>query len=187
MLKLLYKPVAIVAGIVGGLLSGLIFKWVWKVVGRGSRRLRRWTRSVAGGRSCWPQACMARYTRWSRRLSTAAPPSGRTRKPESGRAVHSSTLTSRLTTARLKPPPIGPGDRGAPRSRSATARQWPYPFGLNRVVRPVPCWRSSTERPQRDIRFGRDVLDGDVLQFPLDRQPQGGRALLADRELLAFP
>jgi hypothetical protein len=26
MLKLLYKPVAIVAGIVGGLLSGLIFK-----------------------------------------------------------------------------------------------------------------------------------------------------------------
>ena len=36
MLKLLYKPVAIVAGIVGGLLSGLIFKRVWKVVGRGS-------------------------------------------------------------------------------------------------------------------------------------------------------
>ena len=36
MLKLLYKPVAIVAGIVGGLLSGLIFKNLWKVVGRGS-------------------------------------------------------------------------------------------------------------------------------------------------------
>ena len=36
MLKLLYKPVAIVAGIVGGLLSGLIFKRVWKVAGRGS-------------------------------------------------------------------------------------------------------------------------------------------------------
>ncbi len=36
MFKLLYKPVAIVAGIVGGLLSGLIFKWVWKIVGRGS-------------------------------------------------------------------------------------------------------------------------------------------------------
>jgi hypothetical protein len=36
MLKLLYKPVAIVAGIVGGLLSGLIFKQVWKVAGRGS-------------------------------------------------------------------------------------------------------------------------------------------------------
>ena len=36
MLKLLYKPVAIVAGIVGGLLSGLIFNRVWKVVGRGS-------------------------------------------------------------------------------------------------------------------------------------------------------
>jgi len=36
MIKLLYKPVAIVAGIVGGVLSGLIFKRVWKVVGRGS-------------------------------------------------------------------------------------------------------------------------------------------------------
>ena len=36
MLKLLYKPVAILAGIVGGLLSGLIFKRVWKVVGRKS-------------------------------------------------------------------------------------------------------------------------------------------------------
>jgi len=36
MLKLLYKPVAIVAGIVGGLLSGLIFNRVWKIVGRGS-------------------------------------------------------------------------------------------------------------------------------------------------------
>ena len=36
MFKLLYKPVAIVAGIVGGVLSGLIFKNLWKVVGRGS-------------------------------------------------------------------------------------------------------------------------------------------------------
>ena len=36
MFKLLYKPVAIVAGIIGGLLSGLIFKRVWKIAGRGS-------------------------------------------------------------------------------------------------------------------------------------------------------
>jgi hypothetical protein len=36
MLKLLYRPVAIVAGIVGGLLSGLVFKGVRKVAGRGS-------------------------------------------------------------------------------------------------------------------------------------------------------
>lgn len=34
MLKLLYKPVAIVSGIVGGLLAGLIFNRVWKIVGR---------------------------------------------------------------------------------------------------------------------------------------------------------
>jgi len=36
MFKLLYKPVAIVAGIIGGVLSGLIFKNLWKVVGRGT-------------------------------------------------------------------------------------------------------------------------------------------------------
>lgn len=36
MLKLLYKPVAVVVGIVGGLLSGLIFKRIWKIVGRGT-------------------------------------------------------------------------------------------------------------------------------------------------------
>ena len=59
MLKLLYKPVAIVAGIVGGLLSGLIFNRVWKILGRDLTCLRRWTRSAAGGRSCLPQACMA--------------------------------------------------------------------------------------------------------------------------------
>ena len=44
MLKLLYKPVAIVAGIVGGLLSGLIFKGS----GRSSAAdLTRWTGEVA--------------------------------------------------------------------------------------------------------------------------------------------
>lgn len=30
------------------------------------------------------------------------------------------------------------------------------------------------ERPQRNTRLGRDVLDGDVLQAPLHRQPQCG-------------
>ena len=30
------------------------------------------------------------------------------------------------------------------------------------------------ERPQRDTRLGRDVLNGDVLQAPLHRQPQCG-------------
>jgi hypothetical protein len=35
MIKLLYKPVDLVAGMVGGLLAGLIFKTVWKLIGRG--------------------------------------------------------------------------------------------------------------------------------------------------------
>jgi hypothetical protein len=49
-----------------------------------------------------------------KKLSTAASPSGRARKPESGQPVHSSNLTSRLTTAKLKPLSIRPGDRAAP-------------------------------------------------------------------------
>ena len=35
MIKLLFKPVDLIAGMVGGLLAGLIFKWVWKLIGRG--------------------------------------------------------------------------------------------------------------------------------------------------------
>jgi hypothetical protein len=35
MIKLLYKPVDLIASMVGGLLAGLIFKRVWKVIGRG--------------------------------------------------------------------------------------------------------------------------------------------------------
>ena len=35
MIKLLYKPVDLIAGMVSGLLAGLIFKRVWKLIGRG--------------------------------------------------------------------------------------------------------------------------------------------------------
>ena len=59
MFKLLYKPVAIVAGIVGGLLSGLIFNRVWKVVGRGSDAPAPMDSERGWGRSCWPLVCMA--------------------------------------------------------------------------------------------------------------------------------
>ena len=113
MLKLLYKPVAIVAGTVGGLLSGLIFNRVWKIVGRGPDvpapmdSDRGWGEILLSR-----QVCTARYMRWSKRLSTAAPPSGHARRPESGQAVHSSNRTSRPTIANLKAPSIRPGDRG---------------------------------------------------------------------------
>ena len=32
MIKLLYKPVDLIAGMAGGLLAGLIFKRVWKLI-----------------------------------------------------------------------------------------------------------------------------------------------------------
>jgi Protein of unknown function (DUF4235) len=35
MIKLLYKPVDLIASMVGGLLAGLIFKTVWKLIGQG--------------------------------------------------------------------------------------------------------------------------------------------------------
>ena len=35
MIKLLYKPVNLIASMLGGLLAGLIFKEVWKIIGRG--------------------------------------------------------------------------------------------------------------------------------------------------------
>ena len=117
MFKLLYKPVAIVAGIVGGVLSGLIFKQVWKVAGRGSDPPAPLDSERGWGRSCSPQSCMARYTRWSRRLSTAAPPSGRARKPGSGLAARSSTPASHPTITKLKPPPAQPGDCGTGKSQ----------------------------------------------------------------------
>jgi len=34
MIKLLYKPVSMLVGVLGGLLAGAIFKKVWKIVGR---------------------------------------------------------------------------------------------------------------------------------------------------------
>ena len=53
MLKLLYMPVAIVAGIVGGVLSGLIFKRVWKVVGQGSDAPAPMDSERGWGEICW--------------------------------------------------------------------------------------------------------------------------------------
>ena len=164
MLKLLYKPVAIVAGIVSGLLSGLIFKRVWKIVGRGSDAPAPMDSERGWGRSCWPQACMARYTRWSRRPSTAAPPSGRARKPESGQAVPFSNLTSRLTTAGLKPPSMRPSDRAEaghrqrgherPVTGSMNTGSGMTPEALTEPVNPGVWERSGWRRSGRVHRDG---------------------------------
>ena len=35
MIKLLYKPVNLIASMLGGLIAGLIFKRVWEIIGRG--------------------------------------------------------------------------------------------------------------------------------------------------------
>ena len=76
MIKLLYKPVDLIAGMVAGLLAGLIFKRVWKLIGRGDApkptdERRGW------GEILLAASCMARSSRWSRPPSTAAPPRGR--------------------------------------------------------------------------------------------------------------
>jgi hypothetical protein len=99
MLKLLYKPVAIVAGIVGGLLSGLIFKRVWKIVGRGSD-----APAPMDSERGWGEILLAAGLHGAiyALVKTAV---------DRGAAEWTRKKTSRLTTARLKPPPIRPGDR----------------------------------------------------------------------------
>ena len=113
MLKLLYKPVAIVAGIVGGLLSGLIFKRAWKIVGRGSQAPAPMDSERGWGEILLAQVCMARIRAgqngcrpWRRRVDA--------KKTEIWPTGRLSNLTSRLTTAKLKPPSMRPGHRAAP-------------------------------------------------------------------------
>ena len=101
--QVVVQAVAIVAGIVGGLLSGLILKATLEDRRPRISRLRRWTRSAAGGRSCWPQACRGGYARWSGADDRGAAEWTRKKTESPGRS-RSSNLTSRLTTARLKPP-----------------------------------------------------------------------------------
>ena len=117
MFKLLYKPVAIVAGIVGGVLSGLIFKNLWKVVGRGSDPPAPLDSERGWGEVLLASVLQGRYSRWSRPLSTAAPPSGRARKPGSGQTVRSIIPASHPTITKLKPPPAQPSECGTGKSQ----------------------------------------------------------------------
>ena len=94
LIKLLFKPVDQIAGMVGGLLAGLIFKKVWKLIGR-EARLSLPMSGGAGGKSCWPRCCRARSSRSSRPPSTAVPPRGRRGSPGSGPAMKASSPTSR--------------------------------------------------------------------------------------------
>src|SRR5215470_2751285 len=53
-------------------------------------------RGRAGGRSCWPPACRARYSHWSRPLLTAALPRGYASSWGSGQAMRATSPASRL-------------------------------------------------------------------------------------------
>ena len=68
-IKLLYKQVDLIAGMVGGLLAGLIFKRVWKLIGRGGAP------KPTDERRGWGEILLAamfraRSSRWSRPPST---------------------------------------------------------------------------------------------------------------------
>ena len=94
MIKLLFKPVDLIAGMVGGLLAGLIFKRVWKLIGRGDAP-RPTDERRGWGKSGWPRCCRARSSRWSRPPPTAALPRRRAGSPGSGPAMKASSPTSR--------------------------------------------------------------------------------------------
>ena len=81
MFKLLYKPVAIVAGIVArcAVRGPILEEPLRKVVGRGIyAAARRWIQ--AGWGEVLPAEAHGRDTRWSRRLSIEASTSGRARQ-----------------------------------------------------------------------------------------------------------
>jgi hypothetical protein len=125
MIKLLYKPVDLIAGMIGGLLAGLIFKQAWKLTGRGNAPGPP-TSGGAGERSCWPRRCRARSSRWSRRRSTEAPPRGRAGSPGSGRAMKASSPRSRPDQRQAKPCQIRARTREAQRSPGShqEQREW---------------------------------------------------------------
>ena len=113
MLKVLYKPVAIVAGIVGGLLSGLIFKRIWKVVGRGSD-----APAPLDSERGWGEVLLASVLHGAiyALVKTAVDRGAAewTRKQTGiGQTAPSSTPTGRPTITKLKPPPAQTSDRGA--------------------------------------------------------------------------
>jgi hypothetical protein len=117
MLKLLYKPVAIVAGIIGGLLSGLIFKNLWKVVGRGSD-----PPAPLDSERAWGEVLLASvlhgavYALVKTAVDRGAAEWTR-KKTGSGQAARSSIPASHPTITRLKPTPVPPDDHGPGRSQ----------------------------------------------------------------------
>ena len=120
MLRLLYKPVAIVAGIVSGLLSGLIFNRVWKIVGRGSDACADGIGARLGGDPAGRRSARAIYAlvktavdrgaaEWTRK-KTGIWPGGTLQQPGK-----SPDLTKR------KSPSMWPGDPGMGRSQLTAA------------------------------------------------------------------
>ena len=82
MIKLLYKPVDLIASMVGGLLAGLIFKRVWKLIGQGDApkptdERRGWgeillAAMLQGAIFALPGSAM-RWPRWRSRRPSWAP------------------------------------------------------------------------------------------------------------------
>ena len=135
MLKLLYKPVAIVAGIVGGLLSGLIFTRVWKVVGRGSDvpapmdSERGWgeillAAGLHGAIYALVKTAVDRgAAEWTRK-KTGIWPGGTLEQPDKS-----------PDHRQAKPPPVRPGDRRIwARSRRACAFDAAYAAAKQRIL-----------------------------------------------------
>ena len=140
MLKLLYKPVAIVAGIVGGLLSGLIFNRIWKVVGRGSDvpapmdSERGWgeillAAGLHGAIYALVKTAVARgAAEWTRK-ATGIWPGGTPSNP-----------VSRPTITKRRLPSVQSGDPGTGRSQLAAAAAGGHACGRHKGPRQTAAW-----------------------------------------------
>jgi RNA polymerase sigma factor (sigma-70 family) len=115
---------------------------------------------------------------------------------DGGRAEHELEPGQPLRVRRLVGPLVvrhhGADQRLPQRLAGRAGQQFradpPCPVRAEGADRLVLAGEVIAERPQRHVRLSRDVLDGDVLQPPLDRQPDGGRAQRAPHgQLLTLP
>ena len=72
MIKLLYKPWGMLAGMVGGALAGVFFKRVWKLLSGDEEAPRRPIAAADGSKSSWPLDSKERSSERSRPSSIEA-------------------------------------------------------------------------------------------------------------------
>src|SRR6266516_7370545 len=127
----------------------------------------------AGRRSCWPPPCRARSSRWSRPLSTAAPPRAPARSPAGGRVMKAGNPPRRREMTGRE------DKRGAPAG------------GTSAPVEAIPPQTESSAGPDTPLELGgsgwRNTLKRSVKEFKADRCTMMAASLAYYWFLALFP